>query len=90
MHKNVFIFIKMALCAGKDDAGTAERIRIFCGEESRITTSDKTFGSSEIWSEKVMHKKKKTTEHIVYLNSDRSLEKHSFFLSCFYYFYSKN
>ena len=36
MHKNVFIFIKMALWAEKDDAGTAGRIGLFCGKKNNI------------------------------------------------------
>ncbi len=36
MHKNVFIFIKIALWVEKDDAGTAGRIGLFCGKKNYV------------------------------------------------------
>lgn len=36
MHKNVFIFIKMALWVEKDDAGTAGRIILFCWKKNTV------------------------------------------------------
>ena len=54
-------------------------------EKGTVVTENRDFakGADVSWATQM-----ESQGHV--FNPNRSLEKHSFFLSCFYYFYSKN